>query len=340
MADIFLYKKQSVAFQPMLKLLKSSIKILCKKAINSNYIDLKDNDYSHIIVAFSKGSERSKKTPTTVLGFILLTELDDETIEITLICAGNNFREKASKDAQGLSKKLFESVYDVCEKENYNIIQLTALPYVINYYRKLGFRHILDPNCNGKDREKTEIKHLAEYFAKKKFKSDDELMIYMKIDKEIQLHISLDKKKKVITDESKLLDKINELIDEETSNNEEKQQYMKYYKKSKRTFGENKIITFFEKLIEHGFSSECDALKNVFRTTNWLDDDKPQCVGEGFIMTKCLNIQETKKRSKCPNGTRKNKISGKCEKKSQKLRRCPNGSRKNKISGKCEKTSN
>jgi len=37
---------------------------------------------------------------------------------------------------------------------------------------------------------------------------------------------------------------------------------------------------------------------------------------------------------RCPNGTRKNKVTGNCE--SKKLRRCPNGMRKNKVTGSCE----
>ena len=45
----------------------------------------------------------------------------------------------------------------------------------------------------------------------------------------------------------------------------------------------------------------------------------------------------SKKRSRCPNGTRKNQKSGKCEKKSEKTRkRCPNGTRKNKKTGNCQ----
>ena len=44
-----------------------------------------------------------------------------------------------------------------------------------------------------------------------------------------------------------------------------------------------------------------------------------------------------KKRARCPNGTRKNVKTRKCEKKTAKTRkRCPNGTRKNKKSGKCE----
>ena len=47
-----------------------------------------------------------------------------------------------------------------------------------------------------------------------------------------------------------------------------------------------------------------------------------------------------KKKTRCPNGTRRNKKSGNCEKKTAHTRkRCPNGTRKNKKSGKCVNTS-
>ena len=43
------------------------------------------------------------------------------------------------------------------------------------------------------------------------------------------------------------------------------------------------------------------------------------------------------KKPRCPNGTRRSKKSGNCEKKSmQSRKRCPNGTRRNKKSGNCE----
>ena len=42
-------------------------------------------------------------------------------------------------------------------------------------------------------------------------------------------------------------------------------------------------------------------------------------------------------RKRCPNGTRKNKKTGNCEKKSSIKKRCPNGSRRNNKTGNCEK---
>ena len=53
-----------------------------------------------------------------------------------------------------------------------------------------------------------------------------------------------------------------------------------------------------------------------------------------------LYIVRMSGKRRCPNGTRKNKTSGNCESKSQKVRkRCPNGTRKNKTSRNCESKS-
>jgi hypothetical protein len=66
---------------------------------------------------------------------------------------------------------------------------------------------------------------------------------------------------------------------------------------------------------------------------------------------KNITKKQTTKSKRCPNGTRKNKVTGNCEaiisspvkkenkplKQKIKSKRCPNGTRKNKISGLCEK---
>ena len=334
MTEFFIYNKNDNDFKKQLKIVKQAVPILCKKAISKDYINLDDNSYEFLIVGYSKGSERSKQTPTTITGFMILTELDDNTLEVTLICVGDNFRSKTKEESRGLSKRLFNRLEDLCREKGYNIIQLSALPYVINFYRKLGYRHILDPNCNGKDKEKTKIKNLAEAFQKKKFSSDEEVKMKIKIDKIIQLHIELVKGKKQIKNVEKLEKKISDMLDDEIEE-DKKKFYLDYYKKSKRTFGENKTMAFFETLIQENFSSECDDMQKVYKTRQWITEDSdPRCVDEGIIMTKCVDIKPIVKRKKCPNGTRKKKKTGKCEKPIKK--RCPNGTRKNKKTGKCE----
>jgi hypothetical protein len=47
-----------------------------------------------------------------------------------------------------------------------------------------------------------------------------------------------------------------------------------------------------------------------------------------------FTTSQTPQKKRCPNGSRRNKRTGECDKKI--LKRCPNGTRKNKITGKCE----
>jgi hypothetical protein len=80
----------------------------------------------------------------------------------------------------------------------------------------------------------------------------------------------------------------------------------------------------------------------------------PEKVMPKKILSERKNItkKQTTKSKRCPNGTRKNKVTGNCEviitnsvkkenkplKQKTKSKRCPNGTRKNKITGLCEKT--
>jgi hypothetical protein len=50
-----------------------------------------------------------------------------------------------------------------------------------------------------------------------------------------------------------------------------------------------------------------------------------------------FTTSQTPKKKRCPNGSRRNKRTGECDKKiPPTIKRCPNGTRKNKITGKCE----
>jgi len=97
-----------------------------------------------------------------------------------------------------------------------------------------------------------------------------------------------------------------------------------------------------------------DFLKLVGGTINWYgplyDSARPYDEGTKIVSRlepilpplKPNTKSATKKqRKRCPNGTRRNKKSGKCETakkgKKQQRKRCPNGTRRNKKSGKCEK---
>lgn len=313
MAEFYIYNKYDDDFKNKLKLIKNSINILCKKAIPPDYINIDNNNYSDLIIAFSKGSERNQKDFTTILGFVVLCQNDNNCIEIELICVGNQFRNKQLFEVKGLGYKLFNKVEDLCKDKNLNIIKLAALPYVINYYRKMGFKHILEPNCNGKDKENKILKKLAEYFYKTKFDNDIQVEMFMRIDKIIKLHSEKENKTYKITNLKSLEYDILSLLNSFELTLKEKKLYIHYYKLSKKTFGNNKILDFMEKLVELGFSKECDKIKNVFRNRSLLNAElNPICCNEGFIMTKCLN--DNKHLPRCPKGTRRNTSTRLCKK--------------------------
>ena len=54
----------------------------------------------------------------------------------------------------------------------FSIMQLSALGYVINYYRRFGFRHI--NSCDEKETEK--MKSLAEKYKDVRYSSDEDLI--------------------------------------------------------------------------------------------------------------------------------------------------------------------
>tara|TARA_Y100000816_G_scaffold256069_1_gene209322 strand:+ start:5753 stop:6718 length:966 start_codon:yes stop_codon:yes gene_type:complete len=314
MAELFLYEKDDKEFKDKLKLIKKSINILCKKAIHSDYIDIDSNKYSNLIIAFSKGSDRNQNDFTTILGFVVLCQNKEDVIEVELICVGNQFRDKQLFEAKGLGYKLFSKIDELCLNKNISIVKLSALPYVINYYRKMGFKHISDPKCNGKDKEDKDLKKLAQYFYKNKFESDFQVEMFMRIDKIIKLHSEIKNKKKIITNLKSLEYDILSLLNSFELTLKEKKMYIHYFKLSKRTYGSDKILDFIEKLVELGFSKECDKIKNVFRNRSLLNTElNPICCNEGFIMTKCFNNND-KKSKRCPNGTRRNKSTKICEK--------------------------
>ena len=79
---------------------------------------------------------------------------------------------------------------------------------------------------------------------------------------------------------------------------------------------------------------------------------KDKTIPEKVVIEKNIAKKQTAKRERCPNGTRKNKITGLCDgiptskqeksetktlKQKAKINRCPNGTRRNKITGLCEK---
>ena len=72
-------------------------------------------------------------------------EEDDETLYIDALCANPDVRYIPIGGIKGVGTMLMRQIeWYARDSGEYSILKLSALPYVINYYRKLGFRHIQD----------------------------------------------------------------------------------------------------------------------------------------------------------------------------------------------------
>lgn len=137
----------------------------------------------------------------------------------------------------------------------------------------------------------------------------------------------------------------------------------KYYKERKMDLWNqelNEINDYYRKTLkslESEKKKELFELKKIAKEAEQKKKEAEQNAKEERSRKRRINKEKTrselakkvprrssriaaKKKTRCPNGTRRNKKSGNCEKKTAHTRkRCPNGTRKNKKSGKCVNTS-
>ena len=121
-----------------------------------------------------------------VYGFALCNDLtnerhfderheEEESLYIDALCANptqiREDRRVALKASAG--KILMNAVETYARGQGIKNIRLSALPYVIHYYRKLGYRHIR-PGQNMEDEDPT-ITGLADQVGTKRYKSDTEI---------------------------------------------------------------------------------------------------------------------------------------------------------------------
>ena len=135
---------------------------MCQGGISTDFFhgDTAD-DTSIIFLLYFLARTRSGQHAALV-GFALCDEEDDDddddvdTLYINALCANPDVRYVPEGGIKGLGSILLKQIeYFARDEENYTSIRLSALAYVINYYRRFGFRHVAD--CKGlrKDRRKT-----------------------------------------------------------------------------------------------------------------------------------------------------------------------------------------
>ena len=295
----------------------------CKGELSGNFFNKEktqeDIDIIFTLSLFEETLDASKhvKTKSRLIGFCMcvdrtLYEDNDEmcpTLYIDAICGNiQDVRTPAPTSPDGLWTepiynlndehgphagikvgKVLLNIIELYGKNNgFEQMKLSALSYVINYYRRIGYTHIHDRT----EIEDPELKRIAETVSKKIFKSEEEVDTQLRIERAIQLcDNNVDKLKENLKIYLQL-----EVVptDEETND---------YLQKIANTIsisninvddGKNGIYDLLVKLTQLEFAPSCTGTSIPIRR-NWLQQIDGEfitkCIDDGFTMRKSL-LQE------------------------------------------------
>ena len=136
---------------------------MCQGSISTHFFSGDSVDLASVIfLLYYLSKNRDGETQKTLIGFALVNDLrkergededtDPGTLYIDAICTNTDIRATRDITVKGAGQLLMNQIEDFANRadnyvdgEPYTNIKLSALPYVIGYYRKLGYRHI--HNC-------------------------------------------------------------------------------------------------------------------------------------------------------------------------------------------------
>lgn len=153
---------------------------ICQKQISKGYLSTIQSKSKTILLLNKMGKGRNRVIKT-LIGFAILNEINKDEIYIKVICANlKNSRDVAplGEDSTNLKSHkirsgaiILKQIENYARKHNYKFIKLEALTYVINYYRKFGYKHITPENTE----EAPELRKKAIIASEKyRFKSDQD----------------------------------------------------------------------------------------------------------------------------------------------------------------------
>ena len=305
--------------------IRSSSFRMCQGGISTGFFGGdKANDASVIFFLYFIARTRTG-THNEMIGFVLADDMHTYipahpgTLYIDAICANTDVRYVPEGGLKGAGTLLMRQVeWYARDSGEFDIIKLSALPYVINYYRKLGFRHV--ENCSdlradqtpGHEGELVEkdgaILQAARKNLQSRFKSDTELQEAMRAElaKEKRIHAKGADKRRIELDY--LLSNLNEYfrpldikfvtsvpmrsattedivaLDDE---NDIDPKITKLIHQDNRA-----VLDLLNELRGKGFSVECDERQAKHLRHNQRKDLEGDiefhCIEEGFTMLKCL----------------------------------------------------
>lgn len=298
--------------------IRNSQHLFCRGELNSNFFNKektqKDIDVIFTLSIIEEESESRSHNKNRLIGFSMCVDLqlyednheNYSTLYIDSICGNTSgIRNPAKISSDSLWSEPVYNLNDELEPHKkikvgkilLNIIEmyairagfeqmkLSALSYVINYYRSIGYKHI-----KARDEPEDEtVTELAVNVSKKKFKSEQEVDNQMRIERAIQLcDNNIDKLKENL----KLYLDLKKIPNEKETN-----LYLQKIKPSlsienlKTEDGKKGIYDLLVKLTQLDFSPNCSGTEIPVRR-NWLKNVDGEfiskCIEEGFTMRKSL----------------------------------------------------
>lgn len=325
---------------------KSSVK-MCQGSISSHFFSGDSVDLTSVLfLLYYLSARRDGGIQKTLVGFALVDDLrrergededtDPGTLYIDAICTNTDIRMTRHITVKGAGQLLMSQIENFANNpdnyldgEPYTNIKLSALPYVIGYYRRLGYRHVQDCKdlaiVNGQIVESDKDIQAAVKKVEKlktRFVNDEEL--------DLALLVELAKEKKFIATgkdakskkDDYLLFNLNDYfkgkniifvkkttskgrqivaVDKDTSSED-------LFINKLLTEDNSAILAFLNLLTRKKFAVYCkDAFTRYMRHNLKRDSDGEvdfHCLGGGFTMRKCIEAEEDEDAMRMMGGTR------------------------------------
>lgn len=299
-------------FSTVSKRILSSARAICQNNVSESYVEGSLEECNFLVALYHYSLDMplpvtskslDEQPESIVFGFAtcydkrLTTGGDDNSIYVDVICSNliGNLSMMTPRPPPG--GKTILNLITVFGKENdYRYIALSALINVINYYRKLGFRHI----NNGETTEPTDITRLANLNLSTILSDNDEARLRIKVERAYKLAHELNRKGRPDFNELSFWDTLRRTIDDDTLQGDYDEDVAGDYlaelpQHVSDANGDNGLYDLVSSLIRHGFSSEkCSNVtsRRLLRLESNEDDDDTYyavaCSTEGFLMRKPL----------------------------------------------------
>ena len=161
---------------------------ICKEAISQAFFTPEKHTDQTSVVFLLYGVP--KKGRRNMYGFALCDDLKDgrnaseaeNSLYIDAVCANPGLirEDRRIVTNQSIGKILINAIESYAKAQRFEMVKLSAIPYVLQYYRKLGYRHI-----GAGETARSESDVITRYAAdagKIRYKDDDELLTAYKIE--------------------------------------------------------------------------------------------------------------------------------------------------------------